>query len=903
MHPVVCSNCPLPDSFHVPILIEFLIFLCNNPIGYMRSTCTGYLFSSAIKQSRLVDLMQLWRYGFTIERLGKRYRLIKPLGRGGMADVCLAVDEHNNDDVAIKVLLPDQLDEELLGRFMKEAALIAGWNHPNIIRIYGDVKWEVLDAKKGSLLPYIVMEYIRGGNLKERLTSDQPYPFPQTVSLFMQVCSAVQYAHEHGIIHRDIKPENILFRQHADGSEDVVLSDFGMAVSLSATHHTFSHAGTPSYMAPEQYQSQAQRASDIYSLGVILYRLCTGRLPFQSQFAQIMHPLQLPPLPSSINTALPIALDEIILIALSADPAGRFPSAQVFGERLQSIVTSFSVSHPPPAAEKGDPTANTTASTKAVQSTSSPPDEEEVSTADKLKDDNDSFSRDNATEPVFKGETSGGPGIIDLRLVPRVSRNTLDLQGSASRGATRTIEPPGAIRRHNGGGPAVADAGLVPGEAPTTPASATQPTNEGQAPPPDALPGRGGHGNIPPRTGRAWLFPFFLLAMLIGGVVYASVNPAAFQAMIFRPFSNQAEITIVPDSKEVQDNYAMQAVTNQPSADQLQVSMRNLNGTSFVRNKLVVGSGQRDQGAPIAAKGRLTFINGSFAPFTVASGTVISASNGVEVVTEQPVVVPAGVPGGASGSVSVPAHAVAAGATGNLSQDSINESCCTADANIFVRNDAPFTGGVDAQTYTFVRQGDVDAAAAPLETILTQEASTQFKQQLKPNEKLVSDPTCNANVQVPPGTVGDQGHDIASTTITVTAKCTGVVYDQGGAQAIAKDRLQKMASIDPGQGYALIGYVATDVSVSKVNPESISLLVNARGIWAYQFDAAKEQALARQLAGKKLTDAQTFLNAQRGISNAKIATQGDTLPTDPTQITFNVQKVSGENVGGTNSNF
>jgi hypothetical protein len=345
----------------------------------------------------------------------------------------------------------------------------------------------------------------------------------------------------------------------------------------------------------------------------------------------------------------------------------------------------------------------------------------------------------------------------------------------------------------------------------------------------------------------------------------------------------------------------MQAVTTQPNADQLQVSMRNLNVAPDAQTKTVAGTG-RGQIAAVAAKGKLTFFNGAFSPFTVASGTVISSANGVSVVTEQPAVIPASVLGGANGSISVPAHAVTTGTAGNLDQGSINKQCCSTVGNIIVRNDTAFTGGVDAQNYLFVRQGDVDAVVGPLKNTASQQASTQFKQQLKPNEKLVVGPECTPSVQIPAGTVGDQGHNIASTTVTVTAKCTGSAYDRGAAQAIAKDRLQKKATIDPGAGYALVGNIVPDVTVSKINPESISLLVNARGIWAYQFDNARQQELAKQLAGKKLTDAQTLLNGQRGFKSWKIdmKDKGGTLPTDPAQITFKVQPVQGEseNPGG-----
>ncbi len=348
----------------------------------------------------------------------------------------------------------------------------------------------------------------------------------------------------------------------------------------------------------------------------------------------------------------------------------------------------------------------------------------------------------------------------------------------------------------------------------------------------------------------------------------------------------------------------MQAVTDQPNADQLQVAMRNLSVAPDAQGKSVTGTGHK-QTLPVAASGKLTFINTSLAAFTVSSGTVIGARNGISVITDQPAMIPAGVLQGttlSAGSISVSAHATTAGTAGNLDQGMINKTCCSAGNSILVRNDAAFIGGMDPQNYTFVQQGDVDMAATPIERALSQSASISFKRLLKPNEQLVGDPTCNSSVQVDPATVGDKGHNIASTTISVTAKCTGVTYDQGGAQAIAKDRLQKKANLDPGQGYALVGNIAADVSVSKVNAGSISLLVNAKGIWAYQFDTAKQQALARQLVGKKVSDAQTFLNSQRGINNAKIEAKGDTLPTDPTQMTFVIQTVPGENISSNTGN-
>jgi serine/threonine protein kinase len=262
--------------------------------------------------------MKLLRYGCAIERLGQRYRLEGALGSGGMADVCLAWDEREEREVAIKIVKTDELDQETLNRFLKEASQVVRWDHLHILRIYDDVKWELLNTVHGSMVPYIVMEYAKGGDLQERLTSGQPYPFAETLSIFAQLCSAVQYAHEHNVIHRDLKPLNILFRRLADGSEQVVLSDFGLAVQVDATHHTFAHGGTLAYMAPEQFQGKAKPASDIFALGVILYQLSTGKLPFRRSLQDFgrADPLEIPPRPSTLNEALPKALDDVILTAM-----------------------------------------------------------------------------------------------------------------------------------------------------------------------------------------------------------------------------------------------------------------------------------------------------------------------------------------------------------------------------------------------------------------------------------------------------------------------------------------------------------------------------------------------------------------------------------------------------------
>jgi serine/threonine protein kinase len=294
--------------------------------------------------------MELWRYGRPIEVLGGRYRLEGMLGSGGMAEVCLAWDEYANRLVAIKVLKTESLDptdphdQQLLNRFIKEAGQVVGWQHPHILRVYDHTQVETIPYEgQDAYLFYIVMEYASGGDLQKRMKSGEPYSsLSAAFTIVRQICGAVQYAHKQGVIHRDIKPLNILFRQPRTGPEEAVLSDFGLAVQADASHHTFAEAGTFAYMAPEQFRGKSQPASDIFALGVTLYQLCTGALPFQRDVKNLHGVLAgkepAPFRPSELNPELPPALDAPILQALETDPAARPRSAAAFWNMLANVL-------------------------------------------------------------------------------------------------------------------------------------------------------------------------------------------------------------------------------------------------------------------------------------------------------------------------------------------------------------------------------------------------------------------------------------------------------------------------------------------------------------------------------------------------------------------------------------
>ncbi|HXQ35646.1 MAG TPA: serine/threonine-protein kinase, partial [Anaerolineales bacterium] len=200
------------------------------------------------------------------------YRIIKQIGRGGMATVYKAYQPSMDRHVAIKIL-PGELAEskEFVGRFQQEARIIAKLEHLHILPVF--------DYGENDGITYLVMRYLEAGTLKDRLESG-PISFSEIDQLLTQLCQALNYAHEHGIIHRDLKPANAL----VDEDGNLFLTDFGIAKLLEGTSsftHTDAVMGTPAYISPEQAQGQTvDQRSDIYSLGIILYEMVTGRVPF-----------------------------------------------------------------------------------------------------------------------------------------------------------------------------------------------------------------------------------------------------------------------------------------------------------------------------------------------------------------------------------------------------------------------------------------------------------------------------------------------------------------------------------------------------------------------------------------------------------------------------------------------
>jgi len=278
------------------------------------------------------------------QTLGK-YRVLEPLGRGGMARVYRAYHPQLDRYVAIKVLRSDLVeDEEFLIRFQREAQAVAGLRHPNIVQVFdSDVQADIY---------YMVLELLEGDTLKTRLNDyrvrDEKMPLGEAVRILLDVLDGLAYAHSEGMTHRDIKPANILLTKRGQA----VVTDFGIAQIVGGTQHTVPGAlmGTLNYIAPEQgLESRSDARSDVYSLGIVFYEMLTQRTPFEADtpLAVLMKHVNDPlPLPRKIDPTIPEPFERIVLKALAKNPDDRYQSAEAMAQALRQATEEAEVELP-----------------------------------------------------------------------------------------------------------------------------------------------------------------------------------------------------------------------------------------------------------------------------------------------------------------------------------------------------------------------------------------------------------------------------------------------------------------------------------------------------------------------------------------------------------------------------
>ena len=260
-----------------------------------------------------------------------RYRLERRLGSGGMADVWLAEDQELGRKVAIKILHERYAnDVQFVERFRREATHAAGLSHPNVVAIH--------DRGEAEGSYFIVMEYVEGRTLKELIVTRGMCPIPVAISYARQVLAALRYAHRNGIVHRDIKPHNVL----VDNEGRVKVADFGIArAGSSQMTEAGSIIGTAQYLSPEQARgAPVDESSDLYSTGIVLYELLTGKVPFTGETPveiAMKHLSQIPEAPSTHRPEIPRDLDLVVLRALAKEPAERYRSAKEMDRDLELV--------------------------------------------------------------------------------------------------------------------------------------------------------------------------------------------------------------------------------------------------------------------------------------------------------------------------------------------------------------------------------------------------------------------------------------------------------------------------------------------------------------------------------------------------------------------------------------
>ncbi|MBP3038323.1 Stk1 family PASTA domain-containing Ser/Thr kinase [Bacillaceae bacterium Marseille-Q3522] len=265
------------------------------------------------------------------KRISGRYKIIEMIGGGGMANVYLAHDIILDRDVAVKMLRLDFVDnEEFIRRFHREAQSATSLAHPNIVNIY--------DVGEEDSIYYIVMEYVDGQTLKQYIHHHFPIKVEEALQIMEQLTSAISHAHHHHIIHRDIKPQNILI----DREGNVKITDFGIAMALSATSITQTNSviGSVHYLSPEQARGgMATKKSDIYSLGIVMFELLTGRLPFSGESAisiALKHLQSETPSLRRWNPSIPQSVENIVLKATAKDPFYRYDNVNEMAEDIRT---------------------------------------------------------------------------------------------------------------------------------------------------------------------------------------------------------------------------------------------------------------------------------------------------------------------------------------------------------------------------------------------------------------------------------------------------------------------------------------------------------------------------------------------------------------------------------------
>jgi hypothetical protein len=346
-------------------------------------------------------------------------------------------------------------------------------------------------------------------------------------------------------------------------------------------------------------------------------------------------------------------------------------------------------------------------------------------------------------------------------------------------------------------------------------------------------------------------------------------------------FAPSATVTIIPTSTQITTTRTVTIVSSNANAAQQQVPGRLLDTITLSQAQTVPATGTGHQQAQ-AAHGFITFYNALPTPQTIAAGELLTGADGVEVVTLQDAVIPAGTLA-TNGRVTVPVQAVKVGPQGNIAANDIYGKCCRD--NVFVSN-GPFRGGQDARSYQLVTQQNINSAVSSIKAILDQSVQAALSQQVQLNETLVTPIPCTSTVS-PDHRAGEEASRVQ---VTVSEACTSEIYDTSALHDLLMQIMTKQATGQLGEGYGLVGDIQANVTKATLNPRRVTATLQVRVIstWTYQFSRAQQAQIKLAIRGTSKEEATTLLLHMPGVQTVSIGTRnGDAIPMDVQRIHLN----------------
>lgn len=832
------------------------------------------------------------------------YDVIRRIRSGGMGAVYEGRQRTAFDRrVAIKVILGNYAsDPDMRRRFAREAKTIARLHHPHILPLieFGD--------EQGML--YLVMPFIEGGTLTGYLRRHLP-DVHEVSTIFLQMLDAVEYAHEEGLIHRDIKSSNVLLESRRSGPPYAYLADFGLVRTIQQAELESSYAGTPipldqvpgtpQYMAPEQTRGIVTTSTDIYALGVLLFQMLTGELPYNDpdDIEVIKMHLHAPvPNPCEFDASIPAELGSVVAHAMAKHAEQRFTNIAEFREAFLAAVDGpverideqfideneedfeiYELPQRPPLPPQIPP--------RPSQQLRMPPEPIEFggpapASARRPRITGDQNEAGLPAAGIRRPRIIGDP--VAQPPLPAASTHRLRITGDdndaiLSTGRLHRPRTTGEPQEH-----VLANSNLI--------AATRKRAQTGLIAPPSPRAAQTLRQKQPVKRRHRNTFALLIGIAVPVLLILLLVLPRITGVAIFPPgfpifgTSPVATISLTVKTKTVQDTFVLTASPQitQPDVNARVMPDRSIVSTSSANLTVPTTGLQNIPGA--RATGSLTFTNNDNQSQRISANSSFAANNGVQVRIDHSIIVPPRANGHA-GIASSPATAISSGQIGNLAPGAINAT--TANGQVTITNQTAFSGGTDTSVIHQVAQNDLDGVKNELSSGLQQKAQRQISALLQSGEIEAGTPTYSVKT-TSNHPVGSQASQV---TVTVSVNATELVYNTVTARDLARQLLLREAtqslgtSYQPGKSLKL----ANPTVEQQGNNGRVYLSVSASGLWAYQITAQTEEQWRQVIKGASTDLAQSYLSTRPGIIAAQIQLPFNThiLPTDDQQIIFVVQ--------------